>query len=82
MGSKEDRFALDRARTYAGWVTYGATNITNDIGCLCFWAAKIETQRDFLTEFEAHLDEAEKALTHAIDRVRDARKRYKALPSA
>ena len=82
MGDTDDRYALDRARNYAGWVSYDARNLLNDVGSLSLWAGKIKIQRNFLTEFEAQLDEAEKALNNAIERIQTARKRYKALPRA
>ena len=77
----DDRFALERARTYAGWVGHTAGNLSRDVGSLAFWMQKLEHQRSFLTEMEAELDAAEQATKVALDRIQTLRKRYKALPA-
>lgn len=76
-----DTFALDRTRNYAEWLRFGATNIAQDARTLAFWAAKIVTKRPFATLAEEALDNAEKALTDAIQAIQEARKLYKSLPT-
>lgn len=75
----DENFALERARYYAGWVDYGIRNVLGDVRTLQYWAAKIDHQRDFETEFEAKLDQAEKAATDALTAIKNARARYKSL---
>lgn len=81
MAEDLDKFALDRTRAYAGWLDYDARNTAQDAKTLAFWAAKIATQRPFDTMAEEALDNAEKALTHALESVRQARTQYKSLTS-
>lgn len=72
----DDAFALDRVRNYANWLSYGARNVAQDAKTLVFWARKIETKRPFETRAEESLDNAEKALTDALQSVQEARDFY------
>jgi hypothetical protein len=81
MADDRDGFALNRARTYAGWVAHTALNLTSDVGSLAFWMEKIKHRRPFLTEMEGQLEEAEQAAKSALDRIQTVRKLYKALPA-
>ena len=74
-----DSFALDRTRNYANWLNYGARNLAQDAKTLMYWAQKITTQRSFETLAEEALDNAERALTNALESVRKARNHYKAI---
>ena len=75
-----DKFALDRTRNYANWLSFGARNLSEDARTLMFWTQKIATQRPFETLAEEALDNAEKALTNALESIRKAREHYKAIP--
>lgn len=77
---KIDTFALDRVRYHAKWLGRSTTNLVQDIKTLLFWAGKIQTKRPFETQMEAELDDAEKALTDAIQAIKEARETYNALP--
>ncbi len=82
MTSEDDKFALDRARNYANWLTHGAGNVLQDSKTLAFWAGKIKTQRKFETMADEALDNAEKALVDALESLRQVRESYRALPKA
>lgn len=81
MSTDKDGFALDRARTYAGWVAHTAKNLSSDVGSLAFWMGKLRHQRPFLTEMEGQLEEAEKAAQATVERIQAVRKLYKDLPA-
>ncbi len=76
---ESDRYSLDQARHYAGWLRYTAKALRHETNCFMRYAAEIKTQRDFLTEYEAALEEAEVEAKRTMEAIQEARFVYQAL---
>lgn len=68
-----DRIALDGVERHAFWVRYSADSIAEYFSLLV-------AQRPFELLVEEKMELAEKALTHALEKIKAARERYKSLP--
>lgn len=69
-----DQIAFDGVDRHCKWLRYSGRSVVEYINLLI-------AQRPFETLAEENIDNAEKALTEALEKVRAAREYYKSLPA-